>query len=108
MTNSYEGYSFVNEAMPPTNLTDYVVQLFPTIADIAVQAIVQQYMDDTTLTNTSARAIAVMGECKWLRRLYWVNLMWRPSNLHMPELSTHGSVWSERVQSLSVFASYLP
>ncbi|KAI0733804.1 Alpha/Beta hydrolase protein [Fomitopsis betulina] len=62
MTNSYEGYSFVNEAMPPTNLTDYVVQLFPTIADIAVQAIVQQYMDDTTLTNTSARAIAVMGE----------------------------------------------
>ena len=64
VTNSYEGYNFVNAAVLPTNLTDYVTQLFPTIDDTTVQAIVQQYMDDTTLTNTSARAIAVMGECE--------------------------------------------
>ncbi|EPS95764.1 hypothetical protein FOMPIDRAFT_1032719 [Fomitopsis schrenkii] len=62
VTNSYEGYNFVNSAVPPTNLTDYVTQLFPTIDDTTVQAIVEQYMDDATLTNTSARAIAVMGE----------------------------------------------
>ena len=110
VTNSYEGYNFVNTAMPPTNLTDYVTQLFPTIDDTTVQAIVQQYMDDTTLTNTSARAIAVMGECKWLQyyRSRGLKTMWRSSDLHMSELSAHGGVWSQRLQGLILLSLSVP
>ena len=64
VTNSYEGYNFVDVAAPPPNLTNYVAELFPLIDEATVQIIVQQYLNDKTLTNTTAQAIAVMGECK--------------------------------------------
>ncbi|KZT64879.1 alpha/beta-hydrolase [Daedalea quercina L-15889] len=62
VTNSYEGYNFVDVAAPPTNPTNYVTELFPLIDATTVQIIVQQYLNDKTLTNTTSRAIAVMGE----------------------------------------------
>ncbi|EPT00684.1 hypothetical protein FOMPIDRAFT_150510 [Fomitopsis schrenkii] len=62
VTNSYEGYNFVNAVTQPTNLTTYVTNLFPLINETVVQAIVQTYSNDTALTNTSAQAIAIMGE----------------------------------------------
>ena len=64
VTNSYEGYNFVNSVTPPTNLTTYVTDLFPLINETIVQTIVQTYLNDTTLTNTSSQAIAIMGECE--------------------------------------------
>lgn len=64
VTNSYEGYNFVNSATPPTNLTTYVTDLFPLINETIVQTIVETYLNDTTLTNTSSQAIAIMGECE--------------------------------------------
>ncbi|KAH9833428.1 Alpha/Beta hydrolase protein [Rhodofomes roseus] len=62
VTNSYEGWNFVNSVTPPTNLTNYVTELFPLINETTVQAIVQAYESAPELTNASAQAIAVQGE----------------------------------------------
>ncbi|EPS94949.1 hypothetical protein FOMPIDRAFT_1169187 [Fomitopsis schrenkii] len=62
VTNGDEGYIFVDTANPPTNLTNYVTELFPLIDPTTVQTIVQQYEDDPTLTDVLSQAIAVMGE----------------------------------------------
>lgn len=64
MTNTNEGYNFVNTANPPTNLTAYVAELFPLIDPVTVHAIVQQYEDDPALPDVLSQAIAIMGECK--------------------------------------------
>lgn len=63
VTNSYEGYTFVDTANPPTNLTNYVAELFPLIDPITIQTIVQQYEDVPTLPDVLSQAVAVMGEC---------------------------------------------
>ena len=65
VTNADEGYIFVNSAHPPTNLTDYVTELFPLLDSTTVQMIVQQYENVPTLTNASSQAVAIMGECKY-------------------------------------------
>ncbi|KZT64880.1 alpha/beta-hydrolase [Daedalea quercina L-15889] len=62
VTNSYEGYNFVDVASPPANLTGFVTELFPLINESTVQTIVQEYENDTALTSTTARAVAVLGE----------------------------------------------
>lgn len=64
MTNTNEGYNFVDESNPPTNLTEYVEQLFPLIDSVVTQVIVQQYSDDPSLPDVLSQAIAIMGECK--------------------------------------------
>ena len=65
MTNTYEGYNFVNEADPPTNLTQWVAELFPVIDSVTIQSIVQQYEDDPSLPDVLSQAIAIMGECMY-------------------------------------------
>ena len=64
VTNTNEGYNFVDESNPPTNLTEYVEQLFPLIESVITQAIVQQYSDDPSLPDVLSQAIAILGECK--------------------------------------------
>ena len=66
VTNADEGYIFVDTTNPPTNLTNYVTELFPLIDSTTVQTIAQQYEDDPTLTDVLSQAIAVMGECESL------------------------------------------
>lgn len=63
VTNADEGYIFVDTTDPPTNLTNYVTELFSLIDSTTVQTIVQQYEDDPTLMDVLSQAIAVMGEC---------------------------------------------
>ena len=63
VTNANEGYIFVDSTHPPTNLTDYVLELFPLIDSTTAQTIVQQYENVPTLTNVSSRTVAIM-ECK--------------------------------------------
>lgn len=64
VTNANEGYIFVDSTHPPTNLTDYVLELFPLIDSTTAQTVVQQYENVPTLTDVSSRAVAIMGECK--------------------------------------------
>ncbi|KAH9924568.1 Alpha/Beta hydrolase protein [Fomitopsis serialis] len=62
VTNSFEGYNFVDTTTPPTNITDYVTQLFPLIDQTIIQTIVEQYTSDPALNDTLAQAIGIMGE----------------------------------------------
>ncbi|KAI0733810.1 alpha/beta-hydrolase [Fomitopsis betulina] len=70
VTNSYEGYTFVDTANPPTNLTNYVAELFPLIDPITIQTIVQQYEDVPTLPDVLSQAVAVMGESMFICPTY--------------------------------------
>ena len=65
VTNTDEGYIFVNTANPPTNLSNYVTELFPLIDSVTVQAILQQYENVSTYPDVLSQAIAVMGECQF-------------------------------------------
>ncbi|TFY61377.1 hypothetical protein EVJ58_g4549 [Rhodofomes roseus] len=67
VTNSLEGYVFVDTSSPPTNLTAYVTELFPLLNETTVQSIVQTYADDEALSTTLSQIVAVMGECEYLR-----------------------------------------
>lgn len=64
MTNGAEGDVLVDTSNPPTNLTEYVISLFPLIDPITAQTIVQQYKNDLTLTDVFSQASAIMAECK--------------------------------------------
>ncbi|KAH9833434.1 alpha/beta-hydrolase [Rhodofomes roseus] len=66
VTNSLEGYVFVDTSSPPTNLTAYVTELFPLLNETTVQSIVQTYADDQALSTTLSQIVAVMGECEYL------------------------------------------
>ena len=96
VTNADEGYIFVDTANPPTNLTNYVAELFPLIDPTTVQTIVQQYEDDPTLTDVLSQAIAVMGECgSPIATLSYRRSLRVSSYLCVPDVFAHGGIWGQ-------------
>jgi hypothetical protein len=73
MTNSNEGYIFVNQSN--SNVTQYIAELFPTMSEMEVQQGAAIYSSVPNIT-VAEQCNLVMGECKILKSsCFWLQLI---------------------------------